>query len=227
MLSVTGADGTWTDIPRCIEHEPGEEEQKTTICPGIPGYCALNFPGGRCNFVCPIGPNIRSRCTYDGTWEPYPTCLGDIRETQDGCNPCPGPNGGPRNRTAENLLGGFQGRVDNTKKAKNGNLVNRNKNTGGFNKSKINFQKNEQKSNNNRKHTKKNNTSQKPRNGGDKKGKQRGRKNNKQKKGQVKSKNKMSSENKLKVFQDNGHKVSQTTTRKPFIFNPPTEKSSA
>merc|ERR1711892_1660685 len=34
-------------------------------------------------------------------WDPYPTCEGDVRETKDGCDPCPGPFGGPRNRTAE------------------------------------------------------------------------------------------------------------------------------
>merc|ERR1712203_1244758 len=95
------ADGTWTDIPRCIEHDPGIEEQKTDFCPGVPGYCSLDLPGGLCTFECPIGPSIRSTCSPDGTWEPYPTCQDDPRETQDGCNPCPGPNGGPRNRTAE------------------------------------------------------------------------------------------------------------------------------
>merc|ERR1712158_293416 len=47
------------------------------------------------------GPHIRSTCTPDGTWEPYPTCQDDPRETQDGCNPCPGPLGKARNRTAE------------------------------------------------------------------------------------------------------------------------------
>ena len=31
--------------------------------------------------------------------------MGDIRETQDGCVSCPGPNGRPRNRTAEAILG--------------------------------------------------------------------------------------------------------------------------
>ena len=31
------ADGTWTDIPRCIEHEPGVPEQVPGLCPGIPG----------------------------------------------------------------------------------------------------------------------------------------------------------------------------------------------
>ncbi len=31
--------------------------------------------------------------------------LGDLRETQDGCVSCPGPNGSARNRTAEALLG--------------------------------------------------------------------------------------------------------------------------
>ena len=96
-------DGTWTDIPRCIEHEPGIEEQERRlftpllfareseqsnrsrslqvpgICPGIPGYCSLEYAGGLCEFDCLIGPDIRSTCTKDGTWEPYPTCDGDIR----------------------------------------------------------------------------------------------------------------------------------------------------
>merc|ERR1712227_670692 len=94
-------DGTWTDVPRCIEHEPGIEEQVPGVCPGIPGYCSLDTPGGLCTFECPNGPAIRSTCTPDGTWEPYPTCQGDPRETQDGCNPCPGPLGAFRNRTAE------------------------------------------------------------------------------------------------------------------------------
>ena len=71
------------------------------VCPGIPGYCSLDTPGGLCTFECPVGPQIRSTCTLDGTWDPYPTCNGDPRETQDGCNPCPGPLGAPRNRTAE------------------------------------------------------------------------------------------------------------------------------
>ena len=53
------ADGTWTDIPRCIEHDPGIEEQKTDFCPGVPGYCSLDLPGGLCTFECPIGPKIR------------------------------------------------------------------------------------------------------------------------------------------------------------------------
>ena len=48
-----------------------------------------------------IGPDIRSFCTPDGTWEPYPTCDGDIRDTRDGCDGCPGEFGGARNRTAE------------------------------------------------------------------------------------------------------------------------------
>merc|ERR1712130_353543 len=94
-------DGTWTDVPRCIEHEPGIEEQVTGVCPGVPGYCSLDLPGALCEFACPIGAPIRSECTEDGTWEPYPTCEGDPRETQDGCDPCPGPNGAPRNRTLD------------------------------------------------------------------------------------------------------------------------------
>ena len=57
----------------------------------------------RCNFRCDSGKRIDSVCTQDGTWEPYPTCPGDLRETQDGCDPCPGPFGGPRNRTLEGL----------------------------------------------------------------------------------------------------------------------------
>ena len=33
-----------------------------------------------------------------------------MRETKDGCDPCPGPFGGPRNRTAE--AGGSRGGVE-------------------------------------------------------------------------------------------------------------------
>merc|ERR1712045_612418 len=99
-------DGTWTDIPRCIEHEPGKEEQIPGFCPGIPGYCSDDRSGGVCEFDCLIGPDIRSFCTPDGTWEPYPTCDGDIRDTRDGCDGCPGPFGGARNRTAEASGGG-------------------------------------------------------------------------------------------------------------------------
>jgi len=99
------SDGTWTDIPRCIEHDPGVQEQIPGLCPGIPGYCSASFIGHRCNFKCPVGPDIDSSCTGDGTWTPYPTCAGDLRETQDGCDGCPGPNGGKRNRTAEAILG--------------------------------------------------------------------------------------------------------------------------
>ena len=54
------SDGSWTDVPRCIEHEPGVEEQLTGICPGIPGYCSLDLPGALCEFACPVGPPIRS-----------------------------------------------------------------------------------------------------------------------------------------------------------------------
>jgi len=97
-------DGTWTDVPRCIEHEPGIEEQVTGVCPGIPGYCSLDLPGAVCEFACPVGAAIRSECTEDGTWEPYPTCDGDPRETQDGCNPCPGPNGAPRSRGGNSTI---------------------------------------------------------------------------------------------------------------------------
>jgi len=104
------ADGTWTDVPRCIEHEPGKDEQVPGVCPGVPGYCSLDTEGGLCTFQCSVGPAIRSSCTADGTWEPYPTCVGDLRETQDGCNPCPGPLGGFRNRTAE--AGGGGGRAN-------------------------------------------------------------------------------------------------------------------
>ena len=46
-------------MPRCIEHEPGEEEQLTGVCPGIPGYCSLDLPGALCEFFCPVGPPIR------------------------------------------------------------------------------------------------------------------------------------------------------------------------
>merc|ERR1712106_570764 len=125
-------DGTWTDIPRCIEHDPGVEEQVTGICPGIPGYCSLDWPGALCEFECPIGPAIRSSCTPDGTWEPYPTCEGDPRETEDGCNPCPGPNGGPRNRTAE-VGGGNGGRAKAASRGNNNIPRNGGKKQGGGN----------------------------------------------------------------------------------------------
>ena len=57
-----------------------------------------------CRFNCPTGPNIDSVCSSDGTWAPYPTCQGDRRELRDGCDGCPGPQGGLRNRTAEAIL---------------------------------------------------------------------------------------------------------------------------
>ena len=124
------ADGTWTDEPRCIEHEPGKEEQIPGLCPGIPGYCSLDTPGGLCTFECPIGPQIRSTCTPDGTWEPYPTCQGDPRETQDGCNPCPGPLGAPRNRTMASGSGAEAGGQKNSisPAAKTSNRNNQNNN---------------------------------------------------------------------------------------------------
>ncbi len=89
-------DGTWTDVPRCIEHDPGAPTQKPGTCPGIPGYCSNDVQGGLCEFDCITGPDIRSFCTADGTWEPYPTCEGDIRDLKDGCDPCPGEFGGDR-----------------------------------------------------------------------------------------------------------------------------------
>jgi len=98
-------DGTWTDIPRCIEHEPGVDEQIPGMCPGIPGYCAQGFLNHRCKFDCRTGPDIDSVCGTDGTWQPYPVCEGDLRETRDGCNGCPGPVGKARNRTAEAIQG--------------------------------------------------------------------------------------------------------------------------
>lgn len=98
-------DGTWTDIPRCIEHEPGVDEQIPGICPGISGYCSQGFLNQRCSFDCTTGADIDSLCTSDGTWVPYPVCDGDLRETRDGCDGCPGPVGKERNRTAEAILG--------------------------------------------------------------------------------------------------------------------------
>merc|ERR1719347_588282 len=97
-------DGTWTDIPRCIEHDPGVEEQVPGLCPGIPGYCAVGYINTQCKFDCYTGPDVDSICTADGTWAPYPTCEGDLRETQDGCDGCPGPLGEKRNRTAEAII---------------------------------------------------------------------------------------------------------------------------
>ena len=66
------------------------EIQIPGLCPGIAGYCSEGYKDERCTFNCPVGPDIDSVCTQDGTWFPYPTCAGDLRETQDGCNPCPG-----------------------------------------------------------------------------------------------------------------------------------------
>merc|ERR1712038_1340558 len=97
-------DGTWTDIPRCVEHDPGVDEQIPGTCPAIPGYCAQGFLNTRCKFDCVTGADIDSICTQDGTWAPYPTCEGDLRETRDGCDGCPGPAGRSRNRTAEAIL---------------------------------------------------------------------------------------------------------------------------
>merc|ERR1711936_280967 len=97
-------DGTWTDIPRCIEHEPGVDEQIPGTCPSIPGYCAQGFLNTPCKFDCLTGDDIDSICSQDGTWAPYPTCEGDKRETRDGCDGCPGPVGGTRNRTAEAII---------------------------------------------------------------------------------------------------------------------------
>ena len=79
LMYLLQPDGTWTDIPRCIEHEPGKESQVPGRCPGIPGYCSDDLPGGVCEFDCLFGPDIRSFCTPDGTWDPYPFCEGDIR----------------------------------------------------------------------------------------------------------------------------------------------------
>ena len=52
-------DGTWSDIPRCIEHDPGFEPQRTKLCPGIPGYCSDSPIGQLCEFDCLIGADIR------------------------------------------------------------------------------------------------------------------------------------------------------------------------
>merc|ERR1719278_1591926 len=98
------------------------EEVAIVFCSGVPGYCSLDLPGGLCTFECPIGPHIRSTCTPDGTWEPYPTCQDDPRETQDGCNPCPGPLGKARNRTAE-ASGGSAPRNGGAGKGPGANLI--------------------------------------------------------------------------------------------------------
>jgi len=115
-------DGTWSDEPRCIEHEPGLEEQQTKLCPGIPGYCSDSPIGYLCEFDCLIGDDIRSVCTPDGTWDKYPTCEGDIRETRDGCDGCPGPFGGPRNRNKD---GGNSGGGNGNKRKNSSNGGNR------------------------------------------------------------------------------------------------------
>lgn len=122
-------DGTWSDEPRCIEHEPGLETQQTKLCPGVPGYCSDSNTGTLCEFDCLIGPDIRSVCTEDGTWGPYPTCDGDIRETRDGCDGCPGPFGGPRNRKKEGGSGSSNG--GNRKSQGNGGGSRRNQGNGG------------------------------------------------------------------------------------------------
>merc|ERR1711962_1497197 len=54
-------DGSWTDIPRCVEHEPGVEEQIPGLCPGISGYCSTGFLHKRCQFDCTFGPKGRAR----------------------------------------------------------------------------------------------------------------------------------------------------------------------
>jgi len=132
-VPVCQDDGTWTDEPRCIEHEPGKKEQVPGTCPGVPGYCSLDLPGGLCTFECITGPHIRSSCLPDGTWDPYPTCEGDVRETKDGCDPCPGPFGGPRNRTAETggRGGGSGGSKVNSRKNNNIPRAGSRKQTGG------------------------------------------------------------------------------------------------
>ena len=54
-------DGTWTDIPRCVEHEPGVEEQIPGLCPGVSGYCATGFLNGRCRCQkVPTGTNKKT-----------------------------------------------------------------------------------------------------------------------------------------------------------------------
>merc|ERR1712232_74227 len=71
-------DGTWTDIPRCMEHEPGDEQQIPDLCP-FSGYCSDASQGVKCVFECSSGPDINSTCSQHGTWEPYPQCAGDVR----------------------------------------------------------------------------------------------------------------------------------------------------
>ena len=77
------------------------EGQVPGLCPAIPGYCAQGFIKTNCKFDCLTGADIDSICSADGTWAPYPTCEGDLRDTRDGCDGCPGPQGMARNRTAE------------------------------------------------------------------------------------------------------------------------------
>merc|ERR1712131_419485 len=129
-VPVCQEDGTWTEKSRCIEHEPGKPEQVPGTCPGVPGYCSLDLPGGLCTFECISGPHIRSSCKPDGTWDPYPTCEGDVRETKDGCDPCPGPFGGPRNRTAEAGARGGSGQAAGKRKTGGNKVGGRAKATG-------------------------------------------------------------------------------------------------
>merc|ERR1712126_352063 len=51
-VPVCQEDGTWTDQPRCSEHVPGNNNQITPFCPGVPGYCSLDYPGGLRTFEC-------------------------------------------------------------------------------------------------------------------------------------------------------------------------------
>ena len=80
------------------------EGQVPGLCPAIPGYCAQGFINTNCKFDCLTGAGIDSICSADGTWAPYPTCEGDLRDTRDGCDGCPGPAGGKRNRTAGAII---------------------------------------------------------------------------------------------------------------------------
>merc|ERR1712154_92889 len=68
-------DGTWTDIPRCIEHDPGVDEQIPGTCPAIPGYCSQGFLNTRCTFDSPL-ERISTLCAqWTGPGSPTPPVM--------------------------------------------------------------------------------------------------------------------------------------------------------
>merc|ERR1711892_993573 len=110
-------DGTWTDIPRCIEHDPGVEEQVTGVCPGIPGYCSLDCPG-------PDG-GPRNRTIDAGG-----SNGGRSKAASKGNNKIPS-NGGNKQGDGGSISGGSQNSNGGGAKQGNGGNRNRAQNAGG------------------------------------------------------------------------------------------------